>query len=422
MRYTTPILALLICFSHFLFASAQETVEITFGSGFATNLADLASDAGIASFTSTEIASIENGIKTQLETMFGAFTNTSFSLTSGSGTTILDYGATTTTDGLLGVSPSLDFGNLSVDLGSVTTVSVFSHNFDFIVDEFSGSTSRAAQISQLTTALAGTGGHEIGHSFGLQHHHAYGDQGITPANYGATGGIQNDHVIATGSTGQGETGRETERDFSQWSTLILEAAGGFDAGTFGISGTALAADPLSQVIADVTGGDVGDTAGSATAMSLSSMDLSGFDAAHVGGRLNASSDVDVFSFSIDSAGTLSAEVITDFRYTDDFDSFLTLYDTDGVSVLATNDNARFDGNTFNSGTLRSFDAFLNNISLDAAGTYYLEVSSAGATSGDADGLYSLLVGVNSFSSVPEPTSFVMFMIAGSFVWRRRREQ
>lgn len=388
------------------------------------NLNALTTAAGVAAFTPTERTSIETSIVSKLGTMYGSYNVTFSTTTPGGSHERINFGAYSGTPGALGVAP-LDFMNLSASTGFESSAArVYSNNFSYIIE--SGD-ARATQIAELATALAGTGGHELGHSVGLQHHHAYGDQGITPADYGNTGDVQNSHVIATGSTGLSETGRETDRTFSQMSNLMLEAAGGANGGVFGMTGTALATTVLAQTDSDYTSGDTGNTAGTATALALTSLPISGLDAAHTLGDLATAGDLDFYSFTIASPGQLFAQIWSDDRYANDFDTRLRLFDTDGISVLGDNDNILYDGNVFGSGTLREEDSALLNISLSAAGTYFLEVSNLGPVIGEGEtddgGVYSLIFGVD-MTVIPEPGSLAL-LVSGAIVlgiggFRRRR--
>lgn len=399
-----------------------EPIFLDFGAAWETRLTELTTNAGIAAFSAGERTTIQNEIESQLNTMYSAYSGISFSQVSPGGTfTTVDFGATAG-PGFLGVA-GLDFGNLTTN----QTVDVFSANFDFIVEGFEP---RATQIDELSTALAGTAGHELGHSFGLLHHQAYGTDGIDPSTYANTGGLQNQHVIATGSTGLSEVGRETERTFSEMSNLILEATGGFLPTIFGPQTGALAGTVLSQTD-NFTTGDVGDTAGTAFATTLTSMPISGLDAFHNLSNLTTGADVDVYSFTTTGPSQLYAQIYSDLRWNDDFDSRLRLFDTDGSTVLADNTDVFYSGNTYNAGTFRTNDSALLGIEIASAGTYFLEVTSVGngPTSGDDNGLYSLIFGVDvadtPMAAIPEPGTISLCLLAmagfGVVANRRRRK-
>ena len=415
---------------------ADFTADLHDGAGGATNgtadwidnLLRATTAAGVSAFSTAERSTIESSILSKLDTMYGSYDATFTTTQPGGSHERINFGAYDGTAGNLGLAP-LDFMNLyaSTDTDEDTAAKVFSNNFGIYIES---TDSRATQIAEFSASLAGTGGHELGHSVGLLHHHAYGDPGITPANYANTGDIQNDHIMATGSTGLSETGRETDRTFSTMSNLHLEAAGGANA-VFGTTGTALAATVLQQSNSDYGGTDTGDTTGTATALSLTSLPISGLNAAHTLGELDASDDVDVYSFTINSAAQLYAQIWSDGRFANafDFDGELRLFDTDGLTVLANNGDVRYDGNTFNSGTIRGYDSALVGIPLDSAGTYFLEVSNVGAIPGSGaandGGLYSLIFGADDVSAVPEPSSLALGMLGtivfGALRLRRRRK-
>lgn len=382
------------------------------------NLATLTTAAGVDAFTPTERGTIETNIISKLSTMYGAFSGVTVSTTSAGSEERVSFGAYDGTPGSLGVAPGNILNTSDHDGSEGTAARVFTNNFGFILDEFSGSASRATQIEQISAALAGTGGHELGHALGVLHHHAYGDPGISPANYANTADIQNTHVIATGSTGLGEIGRETDRTFSKMSNLMLEAAGG---GFFG--GSTVAGTVLTTTTPDITATDsVGGTTGSATALALTSLPVSGLDSAMATGVLQTAADVDVFSFAVSGASRFWGQIWSEFQFGDSFDTRLRLFDADGTTVLATNEDVHYDGNTFDSGTFRQNDSALLNISLPDAGTYFIEVASLGAVGGDADGFYTLLFGAD-MTAIPEPSSLLlMAMVAFSFGARRWRKK
>lgn len=402
--------------------SQAEIIFLDFGANWQTRLGELATSAGIDALDAGERTTLQNDIQSRLQTMYSSFSGVSFTQTSPGGTfTTVRFGEVDA-GGTLGVA-GLDFGNLSTS----QNVDVFTANFDFIVDEFTGSTNRAQQLDQLGAALSGTAGHELGHSFGGQHHHAYGTDGIDPSTYANTGGLQNQHVMATGPTGLDEVGRETNRTFSQFTNLTLEAAGGFNTTVFGAqpAARALAATPLAQTD-NLNGGDIGDTAGTAFATTLQNMAISGLRAFTNISLLSSETDVDVFSFTANAGFKLFAQVWSDLRYTNDFDGQLRLLDTDGVTVLASNDDVLFSGNLYDGGTLRELDPTLMGITVAGPGTYYLEVSSVGNLNGVAGGNYSLIFGIEEdTASVPEPGSLTLCLVAAAgvgVVARRRRQR
>ena len=343
------------------------------------NLAALSTAAGIDAFTADERATIESNILAALNKQYSDF-DVTFQRSASGRTERLTFGAYTSIEGELGVAPR-DFMNLADTDGSdATSARVYTKNFHFIVE---ADEDDATQVAELSAALAGTGGHEVGHVLGLFHHHAYGRDDIDPSNYANTGGAQNNHLIATGSTGLQETGRESPRTISRMSALILESAASHP-----FLRNAVRAIGSTTLELTNTTGAVGATAGTATALSLTSLPVSGLDAANTIGFLDNSSDVDVYSFTVSDASSVWVETWSSRRWLDSLNTKLRLLDTDGSTVLASNDDIRYSGNVFDAGTIRSTDSALWNIKLPSAGTYFVEVK------GDESGFYNLIFGTH----------------------------
>lgn len=358
-------------------------------------------DAGVANFSAGERTTIQSNILSQLATMYSGYDITFTTTSPGGSFDTLTFGTDEVTAGVgvLGFAP-LDIGNTAVN-----TASMAPRNFNFFIE--SGD-ARATQIAEISRGFSGTAAHELGHSFGLLHHHAYGDPGITPANYANTGGIQNTHIMATGPTGLTEIERETARTFSGFSRVMLDITGGT---VFG--GNSLVTAPIIEVNET---GDIGNTTGTAQAMTFSTGESSNYQIALRRGDLDGSgADADLYSFTITSPSLFSAHLYSTVFFATPFDGALTLLASDGTTVLATNDDVRFSGNAYNSGAVDLIDPFLNNIVLNALGTYYLRVSvvASGAIGDD----YEL---VAAYTSIPEPASLAMLALGSVLIVRRRR--
>ena len=363
------------------------------GPDWVDRLNEATTSAGVSNFSTAERSTIESNILSSLELAFEDFT-VDFSLTEPVGShERINMGASTA--GSSYGSAPIDFLN-----DNTGTQKTYTANFDNFLEAID---LRATQITEISMSLAGTSAHELGHSLGLRHQTAYGTAGITPSTYSNTGGLQNSHMIATGSTGLSELERETARTFSRWSRLSMEVAQVFP----------LVATPLPHTSESLA--DAGNTPATAQSLSLVSAPVSGFNAALiVGGRLDAPDegtstyDVDFYSFPGSSGDLLSAEVWSDNKYSDDFDGQLTLIGPDGLTTIYSNDDVKYSGDSFGTGTKRTDDPFLVNIPLTQTGTHYLKIETLGAdpehTGGDADGDYDLLVGV---WQVPEPASGVL---------------
>jgi hypothetical protein len=211
--------------------------------------------------------------------------------------------------------------------------------------------------------------------------------------------------MATADTGIDETQRETPRTFSQWANLMLESAGGGNLALRGAgnTGTSLAATVLAESDS-FTGGDVGDTAASAKALTLSLLPISGLEAANTVSSLTTGADVDYYKFDVTGPSSILADVWSDDLYINDFDPILTLFDTDGISILFSVDNTTYTGNFYNDGgTARTLDPALLNIVLPTAGTYFLRVGSVADITAPDGGNYNLVFGV---ASIPEARTWL----------------
>lgn len=368
---------------------------------FETRLSELAASAGVTPFGSGEVAAIKSNIKSSLETAYSGFSGLSFTETDPGGTRAEIVFGPTASPGALGLADHIDF--LNRDVGD--TARVFSANFDFTINEFSGSTSRATQISQLSAALGGTAAHELGHNLGLRHHDAHGDLTYTGTPV-STGGNEDTHIMATGSTGLGETGRETARDFSVNSLVKLEYAAG-----------TLPSNPTASFEA----GDAGATAGTAQSVALEALPVSGRFGEVIIGTLATVGDIDWYAIELLAGSVLTADINLD--YADGFlfeptNTILSVLDPT-LSSIAFSDNTLYSTTTFGSGITVSLDSVLYNVPIATTGTYYVSVSAFSASDlGD----YQLLLHTDLLSVVPEPSSLALFGIGGLALLVRLRRR
>lgn len=375
--------------------------------------------AGVTTFSAAERATIESSIMSDLSTIYSGYSITFTTAVPGSSPfDAIAFGATSFGFGSLGVAP-LDVGNIA----SGQVASVAPGNFDFILDEFTGSGSRPAQIAQISTALAGTGAHELLHTLGGMHHHAYSNPGIHPATYGATGGLQNLHIMATGPTGLTEPGREVLRSLSPWERAMLDVTGGAAAAYPALDNQSAVSSPVLIDLTEDGPFDAGSSLVTAMPISFTPGETSGFDLALVAGDVDMPGDVDLFSFLLGAPGTLTVEIFSENRFGPPFtvDSMLTLLDSTGTPILMKDDLFYLD-DVFDAGTFQGNDPFLLNIPVVAPGVYFLSVTGSPMPSfptspGDA---YWLMAGFRA-AAIPEPGSgVVLLVLAGAVTACSRR--
>jgi hypothetical protein len=413
-------------------SAAQVTVWVDFTSdihngvgGPANGIADwidelgkCTTDAGVTAFTPAERSFMEAEILSQLGTIYSAYDVTFTTTMPGSGAfDAIAYGKASFGFGALGIAPVDPINIASGQVGGIAT-----GNFDFILDEFTGTVSRPTQLAQISTALAGTGAHELGHTFGLMHHHAYSDPFITPATYAATGGVQNMYISATADTGLTEAGREVLRSFSPWEKAMLDMAGGALAAFPTFDNQKLVTTPVPILLTEDGPFDAGSTPPTSLALAFAPGETSGMKLALAAGDLDGTpSDMDMFKITVTEPSLLCAEIFSDGRFAApfDFDSILLLLDAGGA-VMMMNDDVFYDGDVFGAVTFQQDDSYLLNIPI-MPGIYHLLVHPSPTSSippgvGDA---YWLAVGV---SAIPEPTAIGALSAAGALILSRRRSK
>lgn len=387
-------------------------------------LGKLTTATGVDPFSPVERTGIETGIMSQLATIYSGYDITFSTTAPASPYDTINFGADST-----GAPSSTTFGGASTDQANTATLQkadIFTANFKSILDEFSGSTGRPMQIGQITTALGGTGAHELGHTLGLDHQDAYSHPSITPSTYAATGGVQNIYTMATGETGLSETERETPRTLAPWSKAKFDIAGGA-AGHIGGANQKLVTTPiLLDVTEEGAGVDAGSTLATAMPMTFSGGSSSGMLMGFVAGTSDAGvapptpfdMDTDMWRIGIPGPGRLSAEVFSVERFGSfGYNTKLELFDLGGALLFSV-DNLHYDDDTFNAATFRQTDPAMINIPLSSPGFYFLKVSpTVFSDVGMADG-YWLMAG---FQPVPEPASLsIVGCGLGLLVVSRRR--
>ena len=388
-------------------AAAQQNVFVDF-SGFGTRLNELAADRGVTAFNAAEQTQIQANIVSNLQNIYSGYTvNFTQAAPVAGPFETLTFGNTTTQTGLFGISDGIDYRNLNQS----NTANIYTRSFGYALAGFSGSNNRAGQISNLSVGLSGTGAHELGHNLGLQHFDSYGDNGITPANYANTGGLQNAHIMATGQTGITSAQRLTPRTFNTEEKAKLEFA----------QGMTLNPPPI---IAEQAG--LHSTLLTAQTVNFTALPISGVNAFSLTGSISAAGQTDFYAFSGTAGNKFTAnilsQILSDARGAATIDSVLSIFDAGGNRLLLS-DDVSFSGNTINinagSPTESRDSAFVNYL-LPSTGTYYLSV----ADFGNGVGNYELFAygGDISGAATPEPSTLVLvgsFGMAGMGLARRR---
>ena len=406
--------------------------------------------AGTNQFSATERALIESNILASLNNIYADY-NLDFVTTQPAGVhEVIYFGQDNDNSGV----GNNTFGSAQSDIGNLDTNTytaffladpdgdpssvpkVATGNFNSALEP--NFDTREESIQEISTSLAGTAAHELGHTLGLQHHFSYSAVGITPDNLSNTGGLQNQHVIATGGTGLSEQERESaDRNFSPFSRVILDIAGGVtsELNSFSRENTAIVDNPVFSDASELgSQNDAGETFATAQQLTFQRGETSGADISFVEADLDGGADdVDVFSFTTNVETTLSTHLFSEeLRFAREFDPALALFDLSG-NQIASSDDISYDDDSFDvdsaveedsSGTSTSDDSFLFNILLDP-GTYFLEVRATDVgisdtpLSGDQYFLVSSLV--PSLVDVPEPSATILLTLAltsGLLVRRR----
>jgi hypothetical protein len=377
---------------------AEVTVFLDY-TEFSLRLDELAAAAGVTPYDVGEQATIRANILSDLQSMYASFDMRFTETAPVTGDyERLFFGSETGSTGLLGLAQEIDLRNLNKN----NMADIYTRNFAFHVDEFSGLTNRAAQIAQLSRGLSNVAGHELGHNHGLEHCDCYARPGITPSTYANTGGLQNENVLATNMTGLDEIQREQPRMFSTLENVKLEYAEGLRSST---------PDLITEQ------GIAHGTIATAQALTLTSLPISGVDAFFVtGGSIAAPGEFDFYSFTANAGGSFTVHAVSEslFYYPHLVDTALTLFAPDGTMLFEQND-IWFSDSAYNSGMMYGTDSLLINIPLLTTGTYTLRVRG----SNNDTGQYNLVGYVASAAAAPEPTSLA-FCALGLFGLVRRR--
>lgn len=362
---------------------------------------DSAFGAAADDLTVAELDDIKASVKTSVEAAYAGFMTT-FVTSAPAGTfQTIAFGSTTTSTGLFGIASRIDWRNSSKG----DTAYVYLKNFGTGNGILSGFESRADNIAWIKNAVSGTTAHELGHELGLHHYDCFCyDDNTYAGGYNTFDEDQNNHIMATGSSGLTALDRRTKvRTFNTLEKIRLEYA--------------------DEVSPDL-GKSVGET-GAAHSTFATAQELEGellsvtqrhavlVEEAYLAGT----SEVDMYSFEALSGSMLTLNALSFLDlYGDRVDTYLRLFDKD-FNELAFNDDISYStSGLMESGTAYGIDSLILNYEAGYTGTYYASVSvAAGAT--NVSGYYDLLV----VGAVPEPGSMTVLALGlGAWAARRRK--
>ncbi|HMO15255.1 MAG TPA: hypothetical protein PKD64_14675 [Pirellulaceae bacterium] len=374
-------------------ANAQVNVFIDY-TNFQTRLNSATASAGVANFNATEVQTIQTNIMNYLNTAFNGY-QINFTTTNPGGTfETLHFGLTGSGFGL---ADRIDLRNL---VGN-DVARVFTANFGTFINP---AAPRATQIVSLSNSLGGTASHEVGHNIGLEHRDPYGIAGIGNANSNGghqTFGQQNNHIMATGITGLTNAQRIVPRTFSDLSHAKLQFANG------------VVADPIAPISEQAAPHST-----AATAQNLTFSNFTDSPSAYTAGfllegSLSANGQADFYSFNLlEGTYTTMQIVSTVINGSNAINSILTLFDSNGTTILASNTSTQVSANGVNiGGSTYSNDASIYNFLAPRDDIYFLRVT---ATTASDLGAYSLFVAT---TAIPEPSGSliaVFFIVVLSF--------
>lgn len=370
-------------------AAGQVNVFLDY-TNFQTRLNSATTSAGIPSFTTPEIQTIQANVLSYLNTSFNGY-QINFTTTNPGGVfETLTFGLTGSGFGL---ADRIDFRNL---VGN-DVARVFTANFNPFLNP---ADPRSLQITSLSNSLGGTASHEVGHNLGLEHRDPYGIAGIASA--GATGGhqtfgMQNTHIMATGITGLTNAQRIVPRTFSDLSHAKLQFANG------------IVPNPIAPVAEQAT-----PHASAANAQQVNISNFASGPSAYdagviVQGALTTNSEFDFYAFQLSEGSYTTMQIISSvLGGTNNINSNLALLDSNGTTILSNNANTQVSATGINiGGSTYGNDSSIYNFLAPRDDTFYLRVSAATTTD---LGAYSLFVATA--LAIPEPgTSMVTAFLA-----------
>jgi hypothetical protein len=371
---------------------------------------------GLNYFPAADIPGIETAIQNEMSSIYGVF-NIAFTTTANAAARTETFGDAPTQN-VFGLAPFnyrnafLANSNAPANDAAITA-QIFSSKF---APSLSGAATLAQNETRIAIGVADTGSHELGHTFGLDHQDEYGDPAINPANYHATGGVQNTHIMASGVSGLSND-RSTPRRFGQLENAKLgQSVNVYTTGGYTPNLIPDAGDNHTQR----------STAGASAAQPITFKWLNPAGESVVtvtNGSIGTAGIHDVYSFTASAGSILTADIIALSQATEDgaptgstffktpANTLLSLYEDNGGSptLIDFSSDKQYSGNDWLSGNEVDGDPMILNRPLPATDTYYLDVQ------GVSTGNYEMFV------SVPEPAS-ISLLVLGSFALMRRRSR
>lgn len=371
-------------------------VRLDFGDGSASNsfhnrLVELTNRLGVFPFTTTEEQTVKQNLVTTLNSLAaqGGFAITEAASNPSNFPETLFFGRRPTDVG----SATGDLYQSTLDWrnGNLSTEYVFPS--EVLQAGIPTGTPRSQVVKFVSYALIHAGGTAIGAGLGADPATAFGDPSVVESSFSNTHGIPARSLGADASMGFSESQMLTDVGFGYVFRYSPLAVAQMQFGE-GIR-SSVPSDPNEHTL-EAAGSHATPATAQALTLKVAASGESHATGTKIGfvgfGKIEGT-EKDMYRFSASATDLVTIRVNSQLAYSGvEFDSVVRLIGPDGVTVLATNDDTRYDANSFGqaSDPLVSTDSMILNFRIPTTGNYYIEVSSKG---GGLAGLapYDLLI-------------------------------